>query len=409
MPLGPLSLLLTIGLAIGSLCGDGRDFPELEPFEPHVLTQLHEIRDEVSKIRELPINEDVTEGWVAAKTYADYVNERFEEFDEAELEEILVSEAALKLLGLLDPDDTLIEEAREFRSSGWAGFYRRDANELILVGDGGRLSRAEASTIAHEYVHSFQDALVEDWDAFYDEAREESSRTQYGETLRCVVEGDAVLAESLYNDENLWWSLELLANRTFIERSGLWVYAACPFFIEHVYERSGWEGVNALYEKPPITVEQVLHPEKYDSGEGPTGLDPVDLAASLGAEWSSEGAELFGEYDLYSLVIDSASGHHEAMAIAAGWGVAWIDLYHAPVEGEAREVLVHLALQWDSDADYAEFGEIAGLLVERLRHLNPDAAIPALIWHPDELRVDLVVATDEGAAARAADELHAAE
>ena len=49
-------------------------------------------------------------------------------------------------------------------------------------------------------------------------------------------------------------------------------------------------------------------------------------------------------------------------------------------------------------ADYRQFEAIGWLLSSELSVRNADAATPQLLWDADDLRVDLIVASDDAAA-----------
>ena len=46
-------------------------------------------------------------------------------------------------------------------------------------------------------------------------------------------------------------------------------YLAGSTWVSGLWASGGWDAVNAAYDQPPASTEQVLHPEKYVSGERP--------------------------------------------------------------------------------------------------------------------------------------------
>ncbi|MFW6436156.1 MAG: Hvo_1808 family surface protein [Halococcoides sp.] len=44
-------------------------------------------------------------------------------------------------------------------------------------------------------------------------------------------------------------------------------YSSGPAFVRHVYRTEGWDAVDAIYESPPESTEQVIHPEAYGNDE----------------------------------------------------------------------------------------------------------------------------------------------
>ncbi|MFC7193519.1 Hvo_1808 family surface protein [Halosimplex aquaticum] len=59
-------------------------------------------------------------------------------------------------------------------------------------------------------------------------------------------------------------------------------YSDGPKFVDQIYEAEGWEGVNAVYENPPASTEQVISPEKYGKDE-PTNVTFTDRSNE---EWA---------------------------------------------------------------------------------------------------------------------------
>ena len=259
------------------------DFPKLTPFSAELQATLHEIRAKVAAIRGLPIHPTAQEGLVSREALAAYGRDQFSSLEEEDEADIEASEAMLKLMGLIPPDytfETFVEE----KSNVTAGVYYFEADRLVLVGENpDELSISEELTIAHEYTHSLQDAKY-DLDAFFDKwiesDQEEEGYTSYSETLRCLIEGDAELTQRLYAEDVYgegWKELEAEEGADdepiefdipdFLLRSFAFYYSDCVSFVEALYEEGGWEAVNAAYEDPPGTTEQIIDVEKYKAGE----------------------------------------------------------------------------------------------------------------------------------------------
>jgi hypothetical protein len=85
-------LLVVAGCLVLSACGDGGKesaageipFPDTQPFTEEESARLHEIRDNVARIRGLAVNEDVEEGIVKAEDLRAYMERAFAELDAKE-------------------------------------------------------------------------------------------------------------------------------------------------------------------------------------------------------------------------------------------------------------------------------------------------------------------------------------
>ena len=55
--------------------------------------------------------------------------------------------------------------------------------------------------------------------------------------------------------------------------------------------QGGWTSIDAIYDRLPVSTEQVLHPEKYDANEAPIKVElPSSLAKDLGTGWKVRAA-----------------------------------------------------------------------------------------------------------------------
>jgi uncharacterized membrane protein len=88
-------------------------------------------------------------------------------------------------------------------------------------------------------------------------------------------------------------------------------YLAGVSFARAVWARSGPEALRDAWGNPPVSMEQVLHPERYFAGEVPRTVSP-SVTAPSGARVLSDG--VLGELFLRTLLGDGAE------AAAEGWG-----------------------------------------------------------------------------------------
>ncbi|HEY5641170.1 MAG TPA: hypothetical protein VIW01_14085 [Dehalococcoidia bacterium] len=417
-----------LGLMLSSACGGSSggedDFPELTPFPASMEERLHEIRDKVAEIRGLPINEDAVEGLITAEDLEAYGLEQFAALEDSE-EEIEAAEAVWKLLGLIPADYTL-EDFISDSSGAVAGIYYFEADRLVLVGEAtDELSMSDELTLAHEYAHSLQDrevgldTFIEDWS---ESKAAEEGYSSYEETLRCLIEGDAELVQRLYAEEVFGpdWREQLQAESAdddpvdivlpeFWLRALAFNYVECPRFVEALYEEGGWDAVNAAYDDPPATTEQVLHPDKYLAGELASGPKTDSLADELEG-WSQLSEGQFGEYDIFNYFYTRTGDPLSAVLAADGWGSGWTITYGD--DSDASRVVVDITLRFDTRADWIEFTftfpavlesygvkpeESSEDLVFRWTALEEYGQHGALIQEEDRAKVRIIFATDEEA------------
>lgn len=180
-----------------------------------------------------------------------------------------VENAKLQALFLVGNDEDATAVQTENMGTSVAGFYAPESGEIVLVSNDEQ-PRLNELTLAHELVHAYQD---ERWGlASYDARTQDGSSAQLG-----LIEGDAVYVETLYEDRcGEEWDCLIPAGAEPGEGEqpdqpanlGLLLldfqpYDSGPAFVEAVHDEGGWDAVDALYDTPPETTEQVISPEAY--------------------------------------------------------------------------------------------------------------------------------------------------
>jgi hypothetical protein len=429
-------MLLIICAISGTACifvGDDDDatpFPALSPFPDSLSGSLHSIRDSAASLRELPVYDNVEEGVVSSDTLRAYYGETVSDFDEEEQADLDAYNVVLTLLGVMDEDDDLSQIYGDEFSGLVAGLYVPEDDTLVLVSDtGASLGIEDQIAIAHEYVHSFQDGRydIEDYGAEYIESDlEEDGYTQYSETINCVMEGDATLADEMYATEIFGpdWQDKLAAETAadpppevdipeFLVRDFYFNYSECLEFIRALHAEGGWEAVNAVYDDPPDTTEQVLHIDKYRDRELANTGPPADLTEQLDG-WKLLDSSQFGEFDVYNWAATLTGDFASSQSAAAGWGSGWVRSYRD--ENDPDRAIVQISLGWDTRDDLIEFlgiydtmlvalGAQANVVSEgNVRFTAPGQT--GVIFLDNQLeRIEIRVATDTDALSQATTDL----
>ncbi|MCH8815644.1 MAG: hypothetical protein IH957_11260 [Chloroflexi bacterium] len=195
----------------------------------------------------------------------------------------------------------------------------------------------------------------------------------------------------------------------FLLNSVAFNYTDCVSFVEALYDDGGWDAVNAAYEDPPATQEQVLDLDKYKDGELASGPKPDSLEDELDG-WSEAFEGQFGAFDVFNYVVSRTGDSTAAVTSAFGWGSGWIRTYRD--DSDASRIVVDLTFRWDSGVDYLEFlsaflgvvesygvnpEDITGEDVFRWTALEEYGQHGALILDEDSTRTQIIFATDEEA------------
>jgi hypothetical protein len=182
--------------------------------------------------------------------------------------------------------------------------------------------------------------------------------------LRALVEGDATLTMGLYARKNLSamdivnYRLEEiqsmdLSNLTYgdggpmVESATYFPYREGADFVSRLYQQGGWKAVNNAFAHPPRSSEQILHPERYYSGDMPVAVSLPHLRLD---GWHMVAEDTLGELYL-RIYLEQFISIDDAAAACTNWGG---DRYQ--VLGDDHGHLA-LALQtaWDNSAAAQHF------------------------------------------------------
>ena len=142
-----------------------------------------------------------------------------------------------------------------------------------------------------------------------------------------------------------------------LRESLMFPYAAGLEFVAAVRGDKPWARIDQAFREPPISTEQVMHPEKYVAAEKPWKVTAT-LLASL-PQYKEQRRDVFGEL-MWKVWFGRAMSDRDAEQAAAGWGGDLLIAYAQP--GETLP-LVALFSGWDTDKDADEAEQAAQKLV----------------------------------------------
>jgi Tfp pilus assembly protein PilF len=280
-------------------------------------------------------------------------------------EAMQVSDALLTLLGVIEPDVDLEKLMADLYTEQLAGYYDLEEKAFYVL-EGEEQTALDQIVIAHEYTHALQDQHFS-LEALTDESLDSDQRSAFD----ALVEGDATLAMTLYATDHIpvfdrlqsisgaggFESEVLDTSPAFIREMQLFPYKAGLTFVIALYDSGGWAAVDEAYESPPLSTEQVLHPERYRGGDKPEEVPLPDLAAELGDDWREAESDVLGELGL-RLSLAQYVGPSAAMMAAEGWaGDRYALLQQSP---NGPYVLV-MRTYWDDQSEADEFWALYGV------------------------------------------------
>ena len=335
-------------------------------------------------MRRLPFKHEVKRDVTAREDLkALLVKEIDEEMTPAEFK---ANELGMKALGLLPRDLNLKESMVKVYAEEIAAFYdtktktmhlikepEAEANKAPtflerLLGKTGGFDKDENKTvIAHELTHALADQNF-NIDAMQKSVKQNDDQDL---ALSALIEGEATL--TMLGAQMADWDGTVIRDmpaarldRIFsflmpfmplaggaslreapviLSETMIFPYLRGLVFCARLTNDGGWKALDAAYREPPLSTEQVLHPEKYRAKpDMPTLIALGTLDAGCG--WTEIGRNVVGEMQIGVLLRP-----YDGKAAAAGWDGDRFAVFEGP---DNRLGLAWLST-WDSDEDAREF------------------------------------------------------
>jgi hypothetical protein len=358
-------MLLTILLLVG--CTQRDKSPSSDSTssfsEQSALEAMGTIEERVSELRGLEASQPVTKAFLTTDELRQRMTEDvLENYSEQEAHDDVLLYLAFELI---DQEMDLRDLFIELQTEQVLGFYDPDTKEMYVVKRGQEPTLFDLWTFAHEYTHVLQDQHF-DLQAlgFTDETEDEDEDSEAQFAIRSLVEGDASLLmqqyaikyfelkdlqEILTQSEALDSSV-LDAAPKVVRESLMFPYDAGLVFVKTLFDDGGWGAVDAAYADPPLSTEQILHPERYPD-DVPQVITLPPLTDTLGSGWRLVDEDVLGEFGL-GLYLDVHLAASDAEAAAEGWGG---DRYAVYWRDDESAFALALRLAWDTSADAEEF------------------------------------------------------
>jgi hypothetical protein len=404
-----LSLFLIAPLAAcGEAAAQDPGPGEVKSIELKELERItDEIRAEVEELRGEKFAAPVKVAIAGPEEFRAYVKARMDVNETPE--ELAADEEVAKLCGVLPADFDYLGETLKLIESQVGGFYDPETKTFYLMrGFGGDVARI---ILAHELTHALDDQLF----GLDDELEVVEDDTDAEWAYYAVIEGSGTAVMNLWTMKNVK-SLDLSSMQEltsmgmdelknappFLWRPLVGAYTQGEQFLKERPDALDLSAaIRRVFEAPPRSSEEVLHPMKYWAAEvrDDPKLVRFDRSA-LPQGWDVRDEDTLGELGLGMVVEPLKSRHGLAgpMAVMSarytsrevqGWGG---DRYVLLGRGEQDRLLL-LATVWDTEKDALEFAEG----VEALREHFLAGPVDALDVRREGASVDVVLARGAGA------------
>ncbi|PKO06393.1 MAG: hypothetical protein CVU41_06635 [Chloroflexi bacterium HGW-Chloroflexi-3] len=335
--------------------------------DPLILVQMEKIEQEVEGLRGLPRANDLDRKTLTPEELRQRVMEDF--FVDYTEEDVRQDALILNLFGLIERDYDLYELFVELYSEQIAGFYDDETKEMVVV-QGEKFAGPERMTYAHEYTHALQDAQYNLKDGLKLDSDYCELDSEYCAAVTALVEGDASFTEtqwfldhsSLKDKQEVLqyyqeYSSPIFDNTpVFLQEDLIFPYVKGIAFVTELYEEGGYAAIDNAFLNPPVSTEQIMHPERYPE-DHPIRIELEDFTSLLGDGWEEIDRNTLGEWYTYLMLgkpLSSDWAHEEEMALSAaeGWGGDQYLVYH---HFENDEDVLILLSEWDTQTDADEY------------------------------------------------------
>lgn len=277
----------------------------------------------------------------------------------------------LVFLGYIDEGDDIIEIYEAFSGDNILGYYDPATKQLVVVStstEGWNVT--DKTTFVHETVHALQDQHFDLNGIFFDNV--DMTDDFYFARLS-LIEGDASTAEIIYlvqndliqeaiDEQNGMDTSSLDDVPFFLKESTYFPYITGAEFVTEIWTEGGWEAVNKVWENPPTTTEQIIHPEKYLEGEAAAPVAIADPLPAFGEDWRLLEYNENGELVTRIFLQNGGASEREANTAADGWGGDG----HYVITNDDETAMVWTST-WDTQDDADEyFDTLADVETERL-------------------------------------------
>lgn len=137
----------------------------------------------------------------------------------------------------------------------------------------------------------------------------------------------------------------------FLKDTLIFPYISGLNFSAAVLKNSGWPALAGVFEKPPVSTQQILHPAAYKSGKTPSTASLPSLDKALGKDWTKLDENTLGEFG-WKEVLKQFLDDDRAKSLATSWDG---DRYATYEQKETKKLILMTRLHLDSEEHAARF------------------------------------------------------
>jgi hypothetical protein len=319
--------------------------------------QIGPIAQELERISGMPLKHPVPCAYIDKQKINEFLQKRIKEV--AKPEEVRAEELTLKLFGLVPADFNLAQNTVDLLTEQAAAFYDYEKKKLFITES--TPGATQQPVLAHELAHAVADQNY-NLSRFIKQGR----KSDDGASARmAVMEGQATwlmseflarrMGQSLKGSPGMVAAMSAMADGggsqfpvfdnspLYLRMTLVFPYTKGMLFQHAVFEHDGQRGFANLFLKPPVSTQQILHPEKYFAGVQPT--HPPLPEPKLGKGYKGLVGGTLGELD-HQVMLEQYSGKERAAELAPEWRGCTFNLVE---NAKAGRVVLLYAVEWASE------------------------------------------------------------
>jgi hypothetical protein len=137
----------------------------------------------------------------------------------------------------------------------------------------------------------------------------------------------------------------------FLKDTLIFPYFAGLSFSAAILKNTGWAALPGVFERPPVSTQQIMHPALYKSGKIPKTVALPRLEKLLGSSWAKLDENIMGEYG-WKEVLKQFLDNDRAKLLAAAWDG---DRYAVFEQKQTKKLVLVTRLPLDSEEHAARF------------------------------------------------------
>jgi hypothetical protein len=334
--------------------------------EENFIQAANEVLAQMSQILDLPIREPLKKSLRSKQEVRDYlIREEKEDKNEAER---YADDKSLEAFGLIPKGFPLDSFMLDVLTDQVAGLYDPKAKEFYIAD--WIAADEQKPVMAHELTHALEDQ------SFHIDPWIKAARPNDDAELArdSVSEGSAMAAMVDYTLREEKMSVRDLPDVTTLIRSGavaemdkdpklskapifirdelLFPYLAGTSFSQQFLKaHAGWSDLKLVFQNPPVSTQQIIHPNLYLTGVKPWPVVLPDWKDIAPADWELLEENVMGEFGLDE-VLKQFLGQQRADALSPAWTG---DRYAVFLDAKTKETALVFRLALDNNEDAQRF------------------------------------------------------